>query len=217
MADGLKVFIVGSARSGTSITYFAMREVFGIVGRGESHVFPIFQRIVHLFFEYRQKFAEVEGVLARELNVKAFRESLYPYIRDLYQRTYKCGSFVDKTPGAEAIRGCGLILGAFPDARILLTRRNGIEVVKSFQSKFGASFADACRAWSQCAAAAAQIRSAHPDILELDQYDLTNAPEETAQKIANYLGRPEKAQELGTFFATRRVRKAFKPRLAATP
>ena len=32
MADGLKVFIVGSARSGTSITYFAMREVFGIVG-----------------------------------------------------------------------------------------------------------------------------------------------------------------------------------------
>jgi hypothetical protein len=207
MSDGLKVFIVGSARSGTSITYFAMREVFGLVGRGESHVFPIFQRIVHMFFEYRQKFENVQGVLAGELNVRIFKDYLFVYIRDLYSKAYKSDSFVDKTPGAEAIRGCGLILGAFPDARIIMTRRNGIEVVKSFQSKFGTSFEDACRAWSQCALASAQIRDAHPDILEIDQYDLTNAPEETALKIAEHLDRPEKAKELAMFFATRRVEK----------
>ena len=34
----LKVFIVGPARSGTSITYMLMRRVFFLPGRGESHV-----------------------------------------------------------------------------------------------------------------------------------------------------------------------------------
>ena len=123
----------------------------------------------------------------------------------MYSKAYEVDSFVDKTPGAEAILGCDLILGAFPDARIILTRRNGIEVVKSFQSKFGSSFEDACLAWNHCALASAQIRKTHPEVLEIDQYDLTNEPEETARKIANHLNQPEKANELAVFFSTRRV------------
>lgn len=205
MADGLKVFILGSARSGTSIAYLAMREVFGLAGRGESHVFPIFQRIVHMFYGYSQEFGNFRGVLAQDLNVRVFKEYLFPYIRDLYSNAYGGDSFVDKTPGAEAIRGCGLILGAFPDARVILTRRNGIEVVISYQSKFGAAFEGACQAWHQCATASDRIRDTHPDILEIDQYDFTNAPKETARRIADYLDRPEKAEQLAEFLLTRRV------------
>jgi hypothetical protein len=67
MTDQLQVFVIGSPRSGTSITYYAMREVFDLPGRGESHVIPVFQRVIHTFFRYAQDFAG-SGVLAGELS-----------------------------------------------------------------------------------------------------------------------------------------------------
>ncbi|HVH79872.1 MAG TPA: hypothetical protein VM782_10805, partial [Stellaceae bacterium] len=42
----LKVFIVGPPRSGTSILYLAMQQVFDLPGYGESHVVPAIQRAI---------------------------------------------------------------------------------------------------------------------------------------------------------------------------
>ncbi len=205
MTDGLNVFILGSPRSGTSITYYAMREVVGLRGRGESHVMPVFQRMLHQFYTYTMDFRKHPGVLAGDLDVRLLRESFHDYLRAFYATAYGGHGFVDKTPGAEAIRGCDLIYGAFPAAKVLLLQRNGIEVVNSFRSKFGASFENACQSWVHVVDAAQQMTAARPELLVVDQFDLTNRPQAASAAIADYLGRPDLASRLAAFFAERRV------------
>ena len=205
VTDGLNVFILGSPRSGTSITYYAMREVVGLKGRGESHVVPVFQRMLHQFHTYTTEFRQHPGVLAGDLDTRLLRESFQSYLRAFYAKAYGGHGFVDKTPGAEAIRGCDLIYGAFPAARVLLLQRNGIEVVNSFRSKFGASFENACQSWVHVVDAATQMVAARPELLVVDQFDLTNKPQAAGACIAEYLGCPNLASRLATFFTERRV------------
>ena len=205
VTDSLNVFILGSPRSGTSITYYAMREVVGLRGRGESHVLPVFQRMMHLVYTYRVEFRKHPGVLAGDLDLELLRESFHAYLRDFYAKAYGGHGFVDKTPGAEAIRGCDLIYGAFPAARVLLLQRNGIEVVNSFQSKFGASFENACQSWVHVVEAAQQMTAARPEVLVVDQFDLTNRAHAASAAIADYLERPNLASRLAAFFKERRV------------
>lgn len=205
MADHQVVFILGSPRSGTSITYYAMREIFGLPGKGEGHVLPIFQRMLHEHWKYAQEFAVRDGTLAQHLDHAAFRAQIIEYVRGFYASRYPGGGFVDKTPGAEAILGAPLIRAAFPTARILVTRRTGIEVVQSYRRKFAAGFADAARAWAACMTAMQRTREAKVETLELDQFDYTNAPREVAAEIAAHLGQPERAAPLATFLAERRT------------
>lgn len=202
------MFILGPARSGTSITYHAMREVFDLEGRGEGHVFPIFQRIIHEYYGYVLEFSKSSGVLANQLDTASFREHMYRFLRTFYLNAYPAGSWVDKTPGSEALVGAELILAAFPTAKILATRRTGVEVVQSFRQKFARSFEDACRVWADCMRASQMVHERGFPILDLDQFDLTNHPGDAAARIAAFLGRPDREGALAQFFQERRVEKS---------
>ena len=201
MAEGLKVFVLGPARSGTSVMYFALQRIFGLPGDGESHVVPAFQRIIFTFARYCEQFGESDGVLARRLDPGELRMYIIGYLRDFYDRMYSDGSFVDKTPGAEAIAGIPLIQEAFPEARIIVTRRTGIEVVQSHVRKFGVGVADACHAWSASMEAIRRVRLTSAGLLEIDQHELAKAPSVSSAQIAAYLRFPEKAAELAAFIA----------------
>jgi Sulfotransferase family len=198
--EGLKVFILGPARSGTSVMYYALQKIVGLPGDGESHVVPGFQRVIYTFARYCEQFGEADGVLARRLDPGQFRSHVIGYLRDFYDRTYTDGNFVDKTPGAEAIAGVPLIQEAFPHARVIVTRRTGIEVVQSHVRKFGVNFVDACRAWSASMEALRRARFAATNLLEIEQHELANAPGIVSDKIATCLERPDKAGELAAFF-----------------
>lgn len=207
MSNGLQVFVLGSARSGTSITYYVLREVFNLPGAGESHVMPAFQRAFHLFHMYHKGFVEnhsTRGVLACKLSPREFREHNLEYIRSFYRSHYKDGSWVDKTPGAEAILGVPLILDAFPDARLIVTKRTGIEVVRSFQAKFSSAFEDACNAWANSMNAIRRTRASCPGLLEVDQYDMTNAPQQVAESLADHLAMPDKRDAVAEYLMRQR-------------
>jgi hypothetical protein len=199
MSEELKVFILGPARSGTSATYFAIREVFRLPGEGESHVIPAYQRAVHTFARYCEQFAKSDGILANRLNSQSFRADALEHLRAFYDGAFPDGSFVDKTPGAEAIMGAILIRDAFPKARIVITRRTGIEVVQSHRRKFSTDFAEACHAWSASMEAIKRVRPLQKDVLEMEHYDLANSPDRIAAQLAVYLGYQEAAQALATF------------------
>ena len=207
MPDGLKVFIVGSPRSGTSITYYAMREVMGLPGYGESHVFPIFQRLIHEFYQYSQGFSDQTEVLAQNLDTRLLKLSFFEYIRNLYQRVYKGENWVDKTPGGESIQGIPMILDVFPSAKILIARRTGIEAVTSIMKKFSVSLDQACSIWTGAAQETLKIRRLGLPVIEVDQFDMANSAASTGTKIAAFLERPDKAVELGAFFKGRRTDK----------
>jgi hypothetical protein len=206
MPPNLQVFILGCARSGTSITYYAMREVFGLPGTGESHALPIFQRILRDFSAYQRNFADADPhVLAASLPPTEFRRHIIEYIRQFYAGKYPEGSWVDKTPGAEALVGAPLIRDTFPQAKLICTKRNGVEVVRSFRAKFSSDFASACQAWAHSMCALLNVRETNSNILEVDQFDMTNSPGEVAERVTHYLDTTDKAQALTEFFRDKRT------------
>lgn len=205
MVNDLKVFIVGSPRSGTSITYYAMQEVIGLPGYGESHVFPIFQRLIHEYYQYAQSFAGQTDIAASRLDTRLLKTSMFAHIHDLYARLYADGNWVDKTPGGEGIRGIPVILDAFPAAKIIIARRTGIETVNSIMKKFSVPFDDACTIWNVAAEETLRIRTLGINVLEVDQFDMTNDPARTGQRIAVALDRADKAGALAEFFSSRRT------------
>ncbi len=205
MAGSQHVFVLGSARSGTSITYFALRKACGLQGRGESHVLPIYQRMLHQFHTYHTGFDQATGVLATRLDTRELREHLIPFIRAFYARNYPSDRWVDKTPGGEAVTGIPLIRAIFPDARIIILKRNGIEVVQSFRSKFQANIDSALKSWAHCMEIIARAAEAHADALLLDQFDIANTPQEAASAIATLLGEPDKAAAIAAHFAANEV------------
>lgn len=203
LPDGLKVFIVGSARSGTSILFLAIHTVFRLSGPGESHVFPIFARMIHEFYMYKEnlvaKDVKNKRVLAYRLDTRLFRAHMISFLRTFYAQQFPSGAWLDKTPGAEAVLATPLIRSAFPAAKIIATKRTGVEVVRSFGVKFSTSFEENCRAWAGCMGALHQTVERFPDILVVDQFDIANSPAEVGANIASYLGQPEKGTELGEF------------------
>ena len=203
--DQLRVFILGAPRSGTSISFFCMRQVFGLPGRGESHVMPLYFRIYKEFEQYKEKLKNNPNVLVNALGHQEFLDDLSSGLRKFYNKHYPDGSWVDKTPGAENMFAVCLIKEAFPEAKLIATKRTGIEMVQSFQRKFNAPLEAACRSWAAAMRALLWAQENAKDLLVIDQFDMTNSPGEVAHRICTHLGRPEKQEQLSKFFEKTRI------------
>lgn len=203
---GTKVFITGGPRTGTSAMYMAMRKVFGFPGQGESHVTPIFWQMLQQFERYQADKRANNGLLLHFMDGAELRDSFAELLRNFYWRRYPQGSWVDKTPSAEATRSYFLVRHAFPDARFIITTRTGTEFVRSFVKKFpGTTFEAACRNWMGTMRANLWARENAKDALLIDQFDMTNQVEVTAAAICEHLGHPDKRDELAVFFTAERV------------
>jgi hypothetical protein len=203
--EKLKVFVVGSPRSGTSVLLRAMQTVFGLRAHGESHVMPgVAQAVFHLRSYYRRFKDESGDLLIRQLPIDRIEAPLLEGIRAFYDEIYEGEGWADKTPSDEAMHSAPLIRRIFPDARLIVSRRNGIEVVASYRRKFGATFRDACENWARVMEGIAVVRQQCPDILEVDQFDLANASDTVGCRIAGYLGRPDLGATLAAFLASNR-------------
>lgn len=201
---------MGPPRSGTSATYYAMREVFKLPGYGESHVFPIFLTMLHRFWQYSESFRKQTGNLAALLDTASLRATFIGYLRDFYASHYPGGSWVDKTPGADAILSASLVLEAFPESKIILTTRSGLEAVESFRRKFSSSFENACLSWVHCMEALIRVKAEYPTLLKIDQFDMASRPAETAALVSAYLGRSDQAAKLEEFLKTRQPERSSK-------
>ncbi len=201
----LKVFIVGSPRSGTSVLLRAMQNVFGLPAHGESHVIPAVGQSIYKLRAYYERFKdEAADLLIRQLPIERIEAALVGEIRAFYASIYGEAGWADKTPSDEAVHSAPLIRKIFPDARIIVTRRNGIEVVESYRRKFGTPFRDACENWARVMDGIALLRQECSDILEVDQFDLANTPDVVGGHIAGYLGRSELGPRLAAFLASNR-------------
>ena len=203
--EGLKVFIVGSPRSGTSVLLRAIQSQFGLPARGESHVIPALAKAIHELRLYYERFKDSpEDILIHDLPLSEFERALFDRIRQFYGDQFGDRGWVDKTPSDEAVYSAGLIRRVFPDARIIVTNRNGIEVVESYRRKFNASFEDAARNWASVMRGVEKLTAANPDILVVDQFDFTNNAGAAGGRIAEYLGRPELGGEVAAFLQSNR-------------
>jgi hypothetical protein len=198
---GLKVFIVGSPRSGTSVLLRAIQQEFGLPARGESHVIPAIARLAHELRRYHERFRDnQEDLLIHQLPVADFEEALFHQVRAFYGAVFGDRGWVDKTPSDEAVYGAGLIPHIFPDAKIIVTKRNGVEVVDSHRRKFSTSVEKAARSWTSVMHGIDGLMASHrPRVLVVDQFDFTNNAMAVSRKVAGYLGRPEQAGPLAEY------------------
>ncbi len=194
------VFIFGPARSGTSVTFLALQNVLKYSGLGEGHVIPIFQRILFNYYEYVKRFVGKPGVLAGRLDVKSLEVRMFDLIRRFYREQFEGGPFVDKTPGLEALVGVPVVKQVFPDAKLVVTTRSGVEVVESYRRKFKAGFAEACLEFARCAKKIDELRETTPEALFLDQNELRATPDLAARRLADHVGQSDQAEALAKFF-----------------
>jgi len=198
------VFVLGPARSGTSITFLALHTVLKMPGLGESHVLPIFQRMLFCFYEYARQFVGQSGVLASRLDVVGLEAHMIGHLREFYFKQFGGAPFVDKTPGLEALVGAPFIRKVFPGAKLIVMTRNGVEIVESYRRKFKTPFEESCGVWAKCEREIRRLRRSPSGALFVDQVEMRVAPAEAARRIANYVGQPESASELADFLAGNR-------------
>jgi len=203
----LQVFIVGAPRSGTSIMLRAMKDVLGLPGYGESHAMPAFQRIIQNIRADLSYFDDKDqNLMVKELAVDDLVQHIGEFIRKFYYGIFPDGSWVDKSARGNAVAGLPLIETVFPDARLIMIRRNGIEVAVSHMKKFpGQDLAHACQSWSKAMRELHRASRSCKNLLMIDQYDLQNATEKVSQDIADHLGLPDKGKPLSEFFLSQRV------------
>lgn len=198
-----QVFVLGPARSGTSILLMGIGRVFRLAGFGESHIIPIFPRLLKAFDQYKQ--ALPPRVAVQAFDTDLLMEGFRPVLRNFYAAQFPGGRWIDKTPGAESIYAIPLILDVFPEARIILTNRNGIEVAQSFTRKFSTTVEKAAQAWMRAMEAIERAKPFPEAILALDQFDVANDPRGTAQAVAAHLGEPAHAEALHAYLSSERT------------
>ena len=205
----LKIFIAGSPRSGTSILYLALTNVLGLPGYGESHVMPLVQKAIYESRKHFQLFkGATEDVLIKQFDLDDFELFIFDYIRRFYFSNFPEGSWVDKTPSDEAVWGLPLIEKIFPEARLIATKRNGIEVVESYIKKFHANFPDACLSWTNRVEGLLIAEGICKNLLIVDQHDFANRSDSVSRAICYHVDAEPAVDRLSEFLRIERTEKS---------
>jgi hypothetical protein len=208
--DEYPVFILGCERSGTSTMAYLLHETFGYNGYAEGHVFDLLQKLLLVVNRYfaEQNFVDTETPSAKPLHwqgtnvaLQIGQRRLTAAITGLFTELvgeHFSGRWFDKTPGPDFIATAPLLAKLYPHALFIFIIRDPIANIESRMRKFGDSFEDACKAWSQCALAWLETKPLLQDgtYVELKTHDLKADPGDTFERIRNLLARHPLPPEL---------------------
>lgn len=186
------VFILGSARSGTSAMTHALLAATKYRGSEEGHLLDILAPLaVEVRKFYDSKADEWNG--ARNTMVarvpRRFVEDGLNHLAVVATRElFPDGFWLDKTPNANMIHLVPRFREIWPNARFIFMKRRGIENVASRLRKFSYDFAHNCREWARSMEAWLSVREKVSGVaLEVDQLALLQRPQEVAWHVAALL------------------------------
>jgi hypothetical protein len=194
----MRIFVLGSPRSGTSELAATLADVFALPWLGEGHSPPQYAAAA----EALTGDSESANALPRFMAQQNLRKIAVDAVRRSYYFMHGSASFLDKTPGVPMIKSAAFLTEAFPDARFIYVQRNGISNVLSRMIKFGGSFDRNCADWAASVTAWSVTRKLLPHSLEIRQEDMLARPGDVATQIAAYLNLPESAEPLATRLAS---------------
>jgi hypothetical protein len=189
----LKIFLLGSPRSGTSEMGNTLTSVLKLPWLGEVHAAPLFAAAG---LSMRGDAKSPLGML-RFLNAHDIGSVAITALKQVYFYMHASASFVDKTPGVRMVETLPFIRECFPDARFVFLSRNPVANVLSRLAKFGGRFEDHCYDWAASMTAWMQIRARLPHYLEVRQEDMMEQPAAVGEAIATYLGVAHAAESIG--------------------
>lgn len=185
------VFILGSARSGTSAVTESLLAATNYEGYGEGHFFDVLAALDAALRGYdATKGGERErkttlSRIAPEFVADGLASIVIEAARELFPK----GLWLDKTPYTHMILLAPRLRQVWPNARFIFMKRRGIDNVLSRLRKWDHDFAHNCRDWAGAMQAWLSVRERlHGASLELDQRTLAHEPERAAAEIAALLG-----------------------------
>jgi Sulfotransferase family len=188
LAPPLRLFVMGSPRSGTSELGSTLSKVFQLAWLGEGHAAPLFSNAADALTGN----ADDANGLVRFLAQQNFRRTAIEAANRAYFYMHNSASFVDKTPGVAMIKAAPFLNECFPNSRFIFLRRNPVANVLSRMIKFGGNFEAHCKDWAAAMNEWLKIRALLPHYLELQQEEMLETAERTAQILADYIGVPDK-------------------------
>ena len=208
------VFVRGMQRSGTSVMEGALQRM-GIRGFAEGHLwFELLGPLTQLRDPtYRPDYRA--DVYALGENRLSALEKYIAVALDQFHRDHlpPLKRWMDKSPGADAVRFSPLLAELFPKAQFIFMYRNGITTVQSGVKLWKDDpniFQTMCRGWAETMSTWRQIRDKlHGRYIEIAQEELVTHPHEVAARLTNFLGAPRYSRAVAELFISKRVLSAF--------
>jgi hypothetical protein len=192
------VFVLGSARSGTTAMMLALRQCGRYQGYNEGHLLPLFARLQGVVANHYGRSAAnaVPGINTLIANVPAqmVTDALQSAFISIIRATFPTGFWLDKTPGPDMVKAVPLLRKIWPESRYIFMKRRPVDNIESRRRKFPTiNFRDHCRLWADSMMSWHAIRDELAEVsLEVDQVQLAREPELTARNVAALLNLTEK-------------------------
>jgi hypothetical protein len=220
------IFIIGFPRSGTSFVGKLISQFTGYPSHGESHTLTLLQEVHHQINLYRRRTDLTGRELVKHFDLESLKEINTGFFRDFYLRTYGSENFIDKTPGAVACHGWGVVKEVFPTASFIACVRSPVEVYESAVQKFSGREGDAgkidpielAEGWVGAMNGIERL-AASPfagDLFVVSQLELRVDPLPVVTKLFQFLGVPDEKIAEGVEMC-RRSREDVLTKSIATP
>lgn len=189
------IFVLGTARSGTSAMAQALLKLFP--GHMEGHFIDLLAHLAvatNRFYEQNaDEMAIDKHTMVSLIPVKYVHHALDAMFIRIIQDMFPSGSWVEKTPNSNMIYLAPRLRNIWPNSRFIFMKRRFLENLQSRIRKFpNYDFGRNCHEWSIAMAAWYRVRSyLAGSALEIDQDYLSNKPEEVASALCGFLGLAE--------------------------
>ncbi len=207
------IFIVGSARSGTSAVVLALRNSAKIPGYNEGHYLSLMHKLIkssteHII-EQRQKNRSPE-VMMSHVKVDEFTSDIMAMMKFRMEAHFPGQKvWMDKTPDSLILRVIPYLMIMWPKARFIFCKRRAIENISSRLRKFQhLTFERNCEHWETAMRLWLELKHHIPENqrIEVDQYEMGLHPAETAKQICDFLGFTESQEKsMKNFFGGERT------------
>jgi len=200
--DAEPIFVVGAARSGTTIVGNGLRFGAGIPGNREGFVYTTAYLMLATLDERWQQIGPGIQHMADEDRGDPRRErasSRFDFDalrRDVLRHFHAIAPpngervWVDKTPDIYMVHATPILASAYPRGRWIWVQRNGIEVLDSRRRTHPEmTFEAGCRDWAMVVGDWQRARKLVAGrCLEIDQREVATDGTGTAERIAEFLG-----------------------------
>lgn len=204
------IFVIGSARSGTSIIAKAIKSGANIPGYNEGHFLPLISFLiqeVEQYYEKKEFLMAKKGFMIAHTNQNELEQGILKVFRNICDSLYKNEVWIDKTPDMGMIKASPYLLSVWSKSRFIFAKRRGIECINSRLKKFShIPFETHCKIWKICMESWLAVReNLDGHYIEIDQREISLNPKLIAKKIGSFLNlNQEQTERINNIFSTNR-------------
>ncbi len=189
------IFIIGSARTGTSALVHALKNGADIAGYNEGHYLTMMHALIKTAVDHvvMQKNKNKSGlVMMSHITADHVVQDIMEMMKKRMEATFS-GKIVwlDKTPDGPMLRLIPYLILMWPNARFIYTKRRAMENVVSRLKKFKhLDFKQNCERWVMSMDLWQKMKHHIPENqrIEIDQYDMSLKPGFVAERLGTFLG-----------------------------